>query len=525
MAEDQAHADAEAQRSPRQETTANSGAAAGPENTAALQRMALVNHPHIQGRGNAPLRQVQLLHLQRTYGNRVTQRYAAARPAVAIQRVEVGKAPPTLASQLNNRVGQMANEAGITPKKIVDEMIRLINADIVAAILVIPPAPVLAHPLAVPAPATAAEIALRGLHSQLAADNSGVPDVGFFKIYVSNKSLQEAVQQKQVDHLVGAIDSLLDPYISRAERSIYTSAVHNPNAELRAMVGATTTGGNQLEKAATTHLANNVRGAVHELSAENKTALSAALKEMPVVKRMLNDTLGTGGGQAADLLKGMDETGGAKITEQFVNRVADGLTKLGDLVESGKLPPRARVPNIEVNPDKIVQEPDTSILGKLRGATKQVVEVFRADANRDNNRVRLSALTDVATVVHEFGHQVEFFLSVEEWRDIQDLLRMRHQGGNLVAIYPNHTDPEVRKEPAFNAVMPATGAYSAKAYADGSTEVMSMTLEYFSTPANAAKMINDDPLQAAIILRLIRPTEFRQIVPAPLRALLPRGDV
>jgi len=520
VAEDPTHADAEAQRVQRRETVSGGATAAGPENVPTLPHAALLCHPNIAGRGNAPVRQAQLLQLQRTYGNRVAQRYLAARPPVAIQRVEVGKAPPTLASQLNQRVGQMAKEAGITPKKIVDEMIRLIRADILAGTIVIPAPP--DHPLA---PVPIADIILRGLQSQLAVDNSGVPEVGVFKMYVSNQALVEALQNNKVDQVRDATETLLDPYVSSAERSIYTSAVHNPNAELRAMVGATTTGGNQLEKAATTHLANNVRGALHELSIENKTALSSALKEMPVVKRMLAGTLGTGGGESADLLNGMEETGGAHITEQFIKRVTEGLTKLGDLVESGKLPPKGRVPNIEVNPDKIVDKPDPSFLGKLRGATIQVVEEFRADANRDNNRVRLSALTDVATVVHEFGHQVEFFLSVEEWRDIQDLLRMRHTGGKLVSIYPNHSDSEVRKEPAFNATMPATGAYSAKAYDDGSTEIMSMTLEYFSTPANAAKVINDDPLQAAIILRLTRPTEFNLTVPQPLRALLPRGAV
>jgi hypothetical protein len=69
--------------------------------------------------------------------------------------------------------------------------------------------------------------------------------------------------------------------------------------------------------------------------------------------------------------------------------------------------------------------------------------------------------------------------------------------------------------------MPVTGLYSAKVYDSDSTEVMSMSLEYFSEPATAAKMIEEDPLQSAVILRAVRPEEFHRYVPQELRDVLP----
>ena len=102
---------------------------------------------------------------------------------------------------------------------------------------------------------------------------------------------------------------------------------------------------------------------------------------------------------------------------------------------------------------------------------------------------------------------------------------MRDQGGPLVSIYPDSANQQEREEAAFNSIMPATGLYSAKAYDDGSTEVMSMTMEYFSTPQKAQIMIDNDPLQAAIILRIIKRDEFDKYVPNNVRELLPRGDI
>src|SRR5689334_5002822 len=42
---------------------------------------ALLSDPHIEGRGNAPVRQAALQQMQRTYGNRATQRFLQRAPA------------------------------------------------------------------------------------------------------------------------------------------------------------------------------------------------------------------------------------------------------------------------------------------------------------------------------------------------------------------------------------------------------------------------------------------------------------
>ncbi len=435
-----------------------------------------------------------------------------------VQMMRPGDAAPSKQSQLTARFKEMGTEAGITPKILVDEMINLMNVQ-----MVFPPPVVLPHPLAPSPPITGRQLALDAIQAQLNANNAGIADVQFFKIAVSNRELVRAANANVIDDYASEIDTLIDPWVSSAERAVYTSAVLNPNTELRNAVLATTATGDQLSKAATSHLANSARPLISELNPVQKVQLSTQLKRMPVVIRMLNGTLGEQGA-SAQLLNGIDTTGGAMLSEPLIDKVGNALNKLGDLVDEDVLPAREKVPNIEINPDTVHPIPQT-VMDKIKGIQRTFTELFRADANRKNSKVRISALSELDLIVHEFGHQIEFHLPVDDWLDIVDLLQMRHKGGNLISIYPASTDPLVRNEAAYDADMPATGLYSAKTYDDGATEVMSMTLEYFSTPENAKKMIESDPLQAAIILRIIKPVEFHNAVSTELRALLPRGDL
>jgi len=434
-----------------------------------------------------------------------------------IQMVAPGDVAPTLGSQLTKRFKQMSTEGGVTPQKIAAKAIALIRAEVV-----FPPAPVApADPLTNPAQ-TGVAIAMEALRDQLAADNSGIADIHFFKHEVTQRGIQAANHFNVIDAFVAEVNNLLDPRFDRAPREAHLDAAMNNNAELRAAVGATTAGGDQMAKAATDYLAAHPRAAIAELTPMQKGQLTASLRTMPVVTRMLNGTLGAGGGPA-NLMSGIEPI--ALTTEAIVIKVGFALTKLGGLVDGNVLPAVGKVPNIEINPDIVTPIPKTFI-DKIRNIQRTLTTTFRANASRDNNKVRISALSSLDTIVHEFGHQIEFFLPAEQWLDIQDLLRMRHAagGGNLISIYPTHADAALRNEAAFNATMPATGTYSARVYDDGSTEVMSMTLEYFSTPENAERMISNDPLQAAIILRIIKPVEFNARIPHNLRALLPRGD-
>lgn len=172
-----------------------------------------------------------------------------------------------------------------------------------------------------------------------------------------------------------------------------------------------------------------------------------------------------------------------------------------------------------------------TLLEKIQARDFSSAKKLRAysDSDEYEKAIHIDQSDKVDVIVHEIGHQLEDQLSTSTWLDIQRLLRGRHDlavqrgaADEQVAIYPTHKDPEVRKESAYQAQMPATGVYSAKVYGGaGATEVMSRSLEFLASPGNAEKLIRDDPLQAAIILRGIAPDEFKSNVPDTLRALLP----
>src|SRR5690348_9882196 len=72
--------------------------AAGPQAEALLADAlpaapALLANPNIGGRGNAPVRQAALRQMQRTYGNRATQRFLDAQAATASLSASVQREP------------------------------------------------------------------------------------------------------------------------------------------------------------------------------------------------------------------------------------------------------------------------------------------------------------------------------------------------------------------------------------------------------------------------------------------------
>lgn len=429
-----------------------------------------------------------------------------------MQMVKPGDEPPSLQSQLHERFRQMSSEEGITEQMIFDKALALMQGGITVA----EPE----HPLEELSPERVAELGIKRL---LKVGHNHLTDTSMLKGLAMGECGELAIRNNIVNETDIALKMVIDTWMSKAQRELHLSPRYNKNEELRSAVAATTEGDNQLDKAAGTYLADHDRKPIRELSNDEKPELIKCLRSMPVVQAMLAGKLRGRQVSAAHLLKGIEETGNTKeslITSQLVDRIAEALSVLGGMVRAGVLPPQSKVPNIQVNPDPKQLLP---VVGDLFNIGK--VLPYRANANRDDNKVRISAITRMDTIVHEFGHQIEFFLPLEAWLDIQQLLRMRHRGKQLIPIYPDHKDEDVRNEAAFNAEMPATGAYSAKVYGDGSTEVMSMTLEYFSTPENAVRMIHDDPLQAALILRIIQPVEFYHYVDISLRSLLPRGDV
>lgn len=134
-----------------------------------------------------------------------------------------------------------------------------------------------------------------------------------------------------------------------------------------------------------------------------------------------------------------------------------------------------------------------------------------------NNIVHVAQNEEQSTIAHEVGHHLEDKTSLPGKADIMLLLRSRNAGAPKAEyFYPT------LKEQRYAGDYPATGKYTSKYY-PYATEVMSMSVEYLSHPDKFMMLIQDDPVQAAIILRILRPAEFAaQAAPGlPLAPFLP----
>lgn len=161
-----------------------------------------------------------------------------------------------------------------------------------------------------------------------------------------------------------------------------------------------------------------------------------------------------------------------------------------------------------VEPQLLAQIPVPKIFVHLKhagGIFTRKRNTFRAHQSGDEVHVAQDEETSV--IVHEVGHYLEDNLPSELWHDIRLLLESRAGGETKV----ERGGVGMREEGRYPGEYPATGKYTSSAYPDkGSTEVMSMTLEYLSDPKKIKKMIENDPQQAAIILRGIRPKEYAE---------------
>ena len=211
------------------------------------------------------------------------------------------------------------------------------------------------------------------------------------------------------------------------------------------------------------------------------------------------------------------------VSSSCLKNIHEAMARICGLVEPGRLA-LAGQPVIFVHLAK-----DRTLLEKIQSGDFSQAKKMRAYSESYEKAIHIDNTDPIKTIVHEVGHQLENQLPTELWLDIHRMIRGRHQqsvnqdGKNeLESIYPDHDNKEVRKEPRFRATMPATGGYSAKSYdGPGATEVLSMSMEYLSEPATAKKLIENDPLQAAIVLRGIALSEFTMFVPQNLLALLP----
>ncbi len=243
-------------------------------------------------------------------------------------------------------------------------------------------------------------------------------------------------------------------------------------------------------------------------SKQEKKAFGEALKKMTTVQLLLNPPKSG--------LSGMGQgwKGGGSVADS------------GNIVEE---PPETGNPAVRTNIDngtfaknleaanqfiKFIVEPQL-----LREIPKPEIHVhldyssgpkhpkgFRAF--QSGKTVHVAQNEDTAIIVHEIGHYLESHLPTDVWHDIRLLIEQRHKaaGGGTVAL--QGAGGKKDKEGRFAGEYGATGKYTSRAYASGDSEMMSMTLEYFAAKGNAKEMIENDPQQAALILRGVRPKEY-----------------
>ena len=435
-------------------------------------------------------------------------------------RIAPDAAPPTTQSLLLARWEAILEDEGlIEPKELTDRAAGLFR-------VARPPVQHLANPLARD---TLDDMIVNAVHHFADAAMKLNDYLSAIQGYVVTQHVVEGREVDLLDVKV-RVDELFLPHVVQAELALYGAPATLRNAEIRAAV-AGTVGHNpdhrdSLDIASARTLASQPRPKLAPLADPDKAALVAALEQMPVVQRIYAGTVGAEADDGAEIRLGfaagaMEQAHFKEYSAKFVDNVTAALKTMHGLVEPARRPAAERIATVEINPDEV----------KARFMRAPEIKDFRADASRQNDKVRASVRDGVPTLVHEMGHQVEFALPIMVWLDLIQVLQDR-AGPRMLDIYGNGREiafaaamPAFREIYAGTPLQDAGPQYAAKIYGSGDTELMSMSLEMFSQPAKARQLINHDPVLAATILRSVRPTEFAASMPAAMRALLPRGDV
>jgi len=237
---------------------------------------------------------------------------------------------------------------------------------------------------------------------------------------------------------------------------------------------------------------------------EDIPKFAAALKKMPTVEFILS-----GGGAEQH----QPREGEARREWKGGGRLVDGIEEVDDAVikwlskrrlKSRKF--RRRVDRADdwtrafLSAEMIARIPRPKVIVHSKPSPS-----FRANGGGGLINVAYNEATNV--IAHEIGHVLEEHLPMRTWHDIHLLLGTRHaeagggparSGENIVTKYT-----EGRWGGKY-----VTGRYTSTAYRSGNAEVVSMALEFFSKPADALKLIEGDPLHAAIVLRGFKPEEY-----------------
>lgn len=262
-----------------------------------------------------------------------------------------------------------------------------------------------------------------------------------------------------------------------------------------------------------------------DITKQERAALSNALMQMPTVQYFLTKKRSATATHTTDgtALTIAAWKGGHELMDEAFFADYNRTTKKVIYTDQ-------RVPTTDPQYAKIVEANnllkrmiEPSVLNTLLPPKVIVVrdKKFRAFAN-DDTGVHISTTDGQEILVHEVSHYVENFAPSEMWHDIHIMMRARHQArvDERLRKKPNdqyankigHGDTGMKQEGRYRGTYAATGMYTSSAY-DGSasTEVTSMTTQFLAKPDTAKTLIEKDPIQAATILRHLKPDEFKPI--------------
>jgi|GEM_PF-5232605 len=262
-----------------------------------------------------------------------------------------------------------------------------------------------------------------------------------------------------------------------------------------------------------------------DITKQERAALSAALMQMPTVQFFLTkrrDSAATQTTGGADLTVAQWKGNHNLMDDAYFADYNRTTKKVAHTTE--KIPPtHAQYAKVVEANNLLKRMIDPSILNTLLPPTVYIVrdKKFRAYAS-DSEGVHISTDDGQEILVHEVSHYVENFAPSEMWHDIHTMMRARHQSrvdqrlakkpGDAEANLLGHGDTGMKEEGRYRGTYAATGMYTSSAY-DGSasTEVTSMTTQFLAKPDTAKTLIEKDPIQAATILRHLKPEEFNPI--------------
>ncbi len=260
----------------------------------------------------------------------------------------------------------------------------------------------------------------------------------------------------------------------------------------------------------------NKKKSIPKVESKEQTRFSEALKELPFVKKLYDKSVYANMDKKyRELPKNVaaSEWQDKGCLQDKIKREDDGnrLTKDDREVKNGNFKQKVRQTDIffkqALHPLVIKQIKKPTICVHLRNKQSFTCPWgLRAYYSPSSQEVHVAQNTQRETIAHETGHHIEHLLPVQNFADIRKLLEAR----NIDNPKASYIYPLSWEEQRFHGDYPATGKYTSKYYDDGASEVMSMSMEYLSNPSNMKKLIENDPQQAAIILRILNPTDYKK---------------